>query len=245
MKRLILCLFLLCLLLSVSAADKTYNISGFIGTSTVSAASNVQVELINKQTGEVIQTDETNFFGKYKFKNVAPGAYLVRVESVTKLATVKDKNVRLDIDLSAKGGIMDYTKSAQAVQNMAGTATSPGPSDPALMQMIAGEYYSYSGSTERKVMFCPDGIFFDSSESSYSAYSSDSLGNQTGYVGAANQNNGSGGWAIQGNNQSGVITLKYKGGKQVQVKYSSTGEKGCYLFDGITFCLSGPPRCGQ
>jgi hypothetical protein len=26
-----------------------------------------------------------------------------------------------------------------------------------------------------------------------------------------------------------MITLKYKGGKQAQVKYGSNGEKGCYL----------------
>jgi len=147
MKRLALCLSLLCLSLIVIAADKTYQISGFVGPSAASATSKVQVGLINTQTGEVVQTDETNFFGKYKFKNVAPGDYLVRVESVTRPVTVKDKNVRLDIDLNDKGGIMDYTKTSQALQGTAGTATLPGPSDPALMQMIAGEYYSYSGST--------------------------------------------------------------------------------------------------
>jgi hypothetical protein len=50
MKRLALCLSLLCLLLIVIAADKTYQISGFVGTSTARATSNVQLELINEQT---------------------------------------------------------------------------------------------------------------------------------------------------------------------------------------------------
>ena len=97
-----------------------------------------------------------------------------------------------------------------------------------MTQAIAGEYYSYAGSTEKKIMFCPEGTFFDSSESSYSGTGTDSLGNQTMAWGNASQNQGIGQWAIQGNAQSGTITLVYKSSKKVQVKYQAGPEKGCY-----------------
>jgi hypothetical protein len=28
-----------------------------------------------------------------------------------------------------------------------------------------------------------------------------------------------------------------------QVRYQATGEKGCYTFNGTTFCYAGAPRC--
>ena len=94
--------------------------------------------------------------------------------------TVVQKDIRLDINLSVPGGMMDYMKGAMRQQQQAG-APSAGPSDPALMQGMAGEYYSYTGSTERKLMLCLNGTFFDSRESSYSG----SFGTNRGGWGAA------------------------------------------------------------
>lgn len=219
---------------------KTYKVSGFVGQSTSQAAPGVTVVLIHKDSGEMVGTDETNFFGKYSFKDISPGLYILQVEQVQRTLAVKDKNVRLDIDLSAKSGVMDYTKTGMSAL---GQAASPGPNDPQMMQTIAGEYYSFSGSTERQVMFCPDGKFSDSSESSYSGVSSDSLGNQTMAWGAAGQKGGSGLWAIQGTPRNGTISLSYKGGKKATIKYLAGPEKGCYSFDDITFCYKGPARC--
>lgn len=231
-----------------TAKAKTFKVGGFVGLSTSAAAPNVVVTLIVKDTGEVFGSDQTNFLGKYGFKGVPPGVYILQVEKVQRTLAVKDKNVRLDIDLSAEGGMMDYMKTGVNEMNAknkggGGPGGSPGPSDPQMVQAIAGEYYSYAGSTEKKIMFCPEGTFFDSSESSYSGTSADSLGNQTMAWGNASQNQGSGQWAIQGNAQSGTITLVYKSGKKVQVKYQAGPEKGCYSFDGTTFCYSGPARC--
>jgi hypothetical protein len=255
----------LALLLAMSATlvlaqdkKKLYKVSGFVGKSTSEAAPGVGVVLLHADTEEIIGTDQTNFFGKYTIKNVPPGVYVLRVEKVQRTLGVKDKNVRLDIDLSAEAGIMDYAKTGVTMINKeneekakaggggaegAAPGEPPGPSDPQMMQSIAGEYYSYSGSTERKVMFCPNGAFFDSRESSYSGTGSDSLGNQTMAWGQASQSQGAGQWSIQGNPQSGTITLVYKSGKRVNMRYQAGPEKGCFKFDGTLYCYSGPARC--
>jgi len=248
MKRIAACAMILASAAAFAQVKtKTFKVSGFVGQSTSTAAPNVTVTLIHKDSGEVVGSDETNFFGKYTIKNVPPGAYVLRVEKIQRTVAVKDKNVRLDIDLSAEGGAMDYFKTGMAeiaAKNKGGgPGGSPGPSDQQMMEAIAGEYYSYAGSTEKKIMFCPEGIFFDSSESSYSGVGTDSLGNQTMAWGAAGQNQGSGQWAIQGTPQSGKITLVYKSGKRVEVNYQAGPEKGCYKFDGTVFCYSGPARC--
>ncbi len=242
---------------------KVFKVTGFVGKSTSEAAPGVSVVLIHKDSGDIVGTDQTNFFGKYTLKNVPPGVYILQVEKLQRTLGVKDKNVRLDIDMSAEAGIMDYAKTGVAMINkeneekakaaaqggapggaQGGTpGEPPGPTDPDMVKAIAGEYYHYSGSTEKKVMFCPDGVFFDSSESSYSGTGSDSLGNQTMAWGNASQNQGSGQWVIQGNAQSGTITLSYKSGKRVALKYQAGPEKGCYKFNGTVFCYSGPARC--
>lgn len=226
---------------------KAFKVSGFVGQSTSAAAPNVEVTLFDEDSGEVVGSDGTNFLGKYTIKGVRPGVYVLQVGKIQRRLAVKNKNVRLDIDLSAESGMMDYVKTGmaeiEAKNKGGGPGGSPGPSDPQMTQAIAGEYYSYAGSTEKKLMFCPEGTFFDSSESSYSGTGADSLGNQTMAWGNASQNQGSGQWAIQGNAQSGTITLVYKSGKRVQVKYVAGPEKGCYKFDGTVFCYSGPARC--
>jgi hypothetical protein len=246
-KGIALFMILAATVLFAQVTTKTYKVSGFVGQSTSAAAPNVVVTLIDKDSGEVFGSDDTNFFGKYTIKNVPPGVYVLQVGKVQRTLAVKKKNVRLDIDLSAEGGMMDYMKTGIAEINAkskgGGPGGSPGPSDPQMTQAIAGEYYSYAGSTEKKIMFCPEGTFFDSSESSYSGTGADSLGNQTMAWGNASQNQGSGQWAIQGNAQSGTITLVYKSGKRVVVKYQAGPEKGCYKFDGTVFCYSGPARC--
>jgi len=218
----------------------SFKVSGFVGITSTSAANGVNVVLIDKVTGTPVDSVTTGFFGKYAFKNVKPGTYIVKAEKVMREVTVVQKDIRMDIDLSAPGGGMDYMKGAieQQKKQQAGAAP-PGPSDPALMQAMAGEYYSYSGSTERKLMLCPSGTFWDSRESSYSG----SFGTNQGGWGTASQGGGSGSYAIQGSDQGGTITFSYKGGKRSQSQFRSTGERGCYSFDGTTFCYSGAARC--
>jgi hypothetical protein len=220
-----------------------FKVSGFVGTSSTSAANGVNVVLIDKATGRPVDSVSTGIFGKYTFKNVKPGTYVVKAEKVMREVTVVQKDIRMDIDLSAPGGTMDYMKGAmqqqQQQQQQGGAAAPAGPTDPALMQTMAGEYYSYSGSTERKLMLCPNGTFWDSRESSYSG----SFGTNQGGWGAASQGGGSGSYAIQGNTQGGTINFSYKNGKRSQSRFRTTGERGCYSFDGTTFCYSGAARC--
>jgi hypothetical protein len=226
---------------SVVAKEKKegLKVSGFVGTSTTSAASGVNVVLIDKATGRPVDSVSTGIFGKYTFKNVSPGTYIIKAEKVMREVTVIQKDIRMDIDLSASGGVMDYRKGAVQQQQQQASAPSAGPSDPGLMQAMAGEYYSFTGSTERKLMLCANGTFYDSRESSYSG----SFGTNQGGWGAASQGAGSGSYAIQGNQQAGTIIFSYKGGKRLQARYQSTGERGCYKFDATPFCYSGAPRC--
>jgi hypothetical protein len=225
----------------LTAKDKkpkeAFKVSGYVGTSSTAAAAGMNVVLIDKATGNPLDSVSTNFLGRYKFSNVKPGTYIIKCEKVTREVAVVAKDIRMDIDLSAPGGVMDYAKGA--AQQATGSAPPAGPSDPALQQAMAGEYYSYTGSTERKLMLCSSGTFFDSRESSYSG----SFGTGQGGWGAASAGAGSGSYAIQGDQQSGTITFSYKGGKRTQARYQSTGERGCYKFDGTPFCYSGAARC--
>lgn len=237
-----------------AAKDKkpkdSFKVSGYIGKSSTSPAPGMNVALIDKETGKAVDSVSSNFLGRYKFKDVKPGSYVVKCEDIEREVTVVSKDIRLDIDLSTTGGVMDYGKkgreelaaAASAAASGSGAAAPAGPSDPALQQAMAGEYYAYGGSTERKLMLCAGGTFFDSRESSYSGTFREG-GVNTGAWGQASASAGSGNYSIQGSQQSGTIHFSYKGGKRLVSHYRSTGERGCYSFDGQTFCYSGAARC--
>jgi hypothetical protein len=219
------------------------SISGYIGTSSMSAASKVNVVLYLKDKDQPVDSVQTNFFGRYKFNDLGPGTYVVKVGRITREVVLVKKSMRIDIDLSAEDGTMDYAKGA-AASTTAGTPAQPvGPNDASLMQAMAAEYYHFSGSTERKVMLCADGRYFGAAESSYSGTSTDSLGNQTSGFGAASQSRSGGRWTVQGSQGQGTITFSGNDGRQSQLRFQSTGERGCFSFNGTTFCASGPARC--
>ncbi len=120
----------------------------------------------------------------------------------------------------------------------AGGGGAAGPNDAGLMQQFAGYYYSfsssglgYTGGTERKLMLCPDGRYFDSAESGYSG---------SGW-GSASQGSGGGRWSIQGDMNGGTITFTNKNGSE-QVKFSRCGSD-CVYFGSIKFAYAGPPQC--
>jgi len=163
--------------------------------------------------------------------------------------------------LSPKGGgvtILAFVETAsytraypQAVRSLAGSMrfqasktaeAASGGTDGSLMQYFAGKYYSYSSGstmyggsgTERQVMLCPDGRYYDTYESSASGQ---------GEWGAAHSRQGSARWSIQGNKSQGVITLAYPDGQSKQIRYQVTGEDGVILFEGIKFAFAGAPEC--
>ena len=224
----------------------SFKIYGFVWADFERGAMNFPVQLYNKKTGKMVGMCKTNVFSRFKFKNIPPGEYVLKAGKFVKEVKVVNKNVKVDFNLSAPDGLMHhgdrFVYNASKELEKATTGGDPGKTNPELVRWIAGEYYSYQGSTERRLMLCPNGTFYDSSESSYSGSSSDSYGNETSSFGAASSNSGSGRWAIRGNKQSGTITFCYKGKECNTVKYF-TMKDNCFKINGITFCYKGRPRC--
>lgn len=226
-------------------AEKKYSIKGFVGESPTQAASNTTVELLDGSTGTILDDDTTNFFGKYKFSGLVSGAYIVQVGTLRKKVYVEGKNVRLDIDLSAETGTMDYAghfiQEEQKTSTSATTTSGSGSEnvdDASLASQIAGTWWGYSGSTERKIGLCADGTYMDFAESSYSGRSFDSGGNETMAWGSASQAGGNGTWTIQGDTQQGNIYVTYSDGSRMTLNYQQCGELGCLLFNGNKLCRS-------
>jgi hypothetical protein len=126
---------------------------------------------------------------------------------------------------------------SQGLQGSKGSGSTPvGPNDPNLQRQIAGVWWGYSGSTERKIGLCPDGSYREYTESSYSGTSNNQYGNQTMGWGAASQGGGSGRWTISGTTQSGSIHVNYSNGKSATIKYRQINDPGCLSFDGNSLC---------
>lgn len=236
--------------LHANAVKDVFKIAGFSGRSSTEAASGVTINLLDGESGAVLGSVRTGFTGRYKFEDLKPGRYILQSGDMKREVQLKSKDIRLDIDLSAKDGTMRYAKPediqsaiAGAAGGASGAAAPPaGPNDVPLMMEFAGNYWGYSGSTESSLVLCPEGTFTDSSESSYSGTMRDGLGTQTGAWGSANQRSGQGKWSIQGNGRQGTIYLSYPGGKQSQVSYRQV-DQGCYSFNGRTLCRKGPAAC--
>lgn len=110
------------------------------------------------------------------------------------------------------------------------------------MANFAGHDWGYSGSTETSLTLCPSGVFLEASESSYSGSSRDSLGNQTGAWGVANQRGARGNWSIQGDGRQGTIQFAYPSGNRASAASRQAGA-GCYSLNGRTLCRKGPAHC--
>lgn len=106
---------------------------------------------------------------------------------------------------------------------------------------IAGKYYSYVGSTERKLTLCPSGIYYYNSESSYSGSSTDSGGYNTGAWGTANANRGDGRWEIVGNRQQGTLIFISSNGSREEQRYQ-VGD-GCIYINGVKMGYNGAANC--
>lgn len=121
-------------------------------------------------------------------------------------------------------------------QGGAGTSAPPGPNNPQLQQQIAGIWWGYAGSTERKLGLCSNGRYQDYTESGYSGHGYDAGGNETLAWGSASQGGGSGQWTINGDTQSGTISVTYSNGSTASIKYRQVGEPGCLDFNNARLC---------
>ena len=227
-----------------------YTIKGFVGNSPTEAAPNTDIQLLDGKSGTILNSATTNFFGKYSFSGLKSGEYILKVGKMQKKVTVGGENVRMDIDLSARGGTMDYAKPfVKKLQKPAIPASTkskihqaaPTATNPSLAAQIAGVWWGYANSTERKIGLCPDGSYMDYTESGYSGRSFDSGGNETMAWGTASQRGGSGKWSIQGNDQQGTIYVTYNNGNQTTLSYRQCGEPGCLIINGNKLCRTGEP----
>ena len=212
-------------------------ISGFVGHSSMQVAPNMTVKLIKGDSGQIADIDETNFFGKYSFADVSPGYYKLQVGNITRELMIKggSEEKRIDIDLSAKGGAMNYGKEVKALNTQTRGAVSAKPmtNNQNLANQIAGVWWGYAGSTERRIGLCPGGVYRDYTESSYSG---GSYSNQGAAWGSASQHSGQGSWGIRGDTQSGVISVRYNSGDTASLNYRQINDPGCLDINGNTLC---------
>ncbi len=231
-----------------------WSIYGYVGRTANDVAVGERVALVDGKTGQEVTAANADMMGKYVFSYLQPGHYVLQVGKHKLDAQLGQENLRLDVDMSAADGRMNYL--ANAMKEAAKDAKKGGggkgaikgnPGDPALVQNFAGKYWGYSGGstlsgsggTERSYGFCPDGSYREYSESSYSGSSSDQYGNETMNWGAAGQGGSSGSWSMSGTMQKGTISLTYSDGSNYDMSYEAGNEAGCYYFDGNQMCRTG------
>ncbi len=212
--------------------QRGFSVWGYLGRGPTAPAAMVPVTLFDARSGRPVASAQTDMFGKYGFSGLPPGSYAVRAEKVTREVTVVDRDLRLDIDLNAPGGVMNYAAAAPA----AGGAAPAGPNDPRLARQIAGVWWGYAGSTERRIGLCPGGVYREFTESGYSGTSTDQYGNQTMAWGSASQGGGAGSWTVTGNADGGTIHVSYANGDTATIRFRRINDPGCLSFEGSTLC---------
>ncbi|MEW6520051.1 MAG: carboxypeptidase-like regulatory domain-containing protein [Thermodesulfobacteriota bacterium] len=184
-----------------------YAITGFVGESSQIPAPNETVFLLDGQTEKPLASTGTNFFGKYTFSGLPPGLYILQVRHIKWGVLIKEQSERLDIDLSAPDGKMNYLANHQlkqatetaplqpqpgqatAVQREAGLTGAGGSSDNNLQQLLLSSAWcsfsfkggsQYSGTSTSRVRFFADGTYSlgSRSEGSYTGQTMDEYGNR-------------------------------------------------------------------
>lgn len=173
-----------------------------------------------------------------------PSAYTLTAGAVR----VFEEGVAADYRYSLKGDSLSFVspeneryRCKRVGSAAAGRSGSPA-GDTSLMRWFAGSYYHFSGSTERRVVLCPNGTFRGGRESGYSGKFTEG-GAQTGAWGTANQSSYDGKWTIRGNQGQGTITLAYSGGRKEEVSYRAARDRGCFTFNGTLFCYEKAADC--
>ena len=116
----------------------------------------------------------------------------------------------------------------------------PSAGDQNLVRHFAGEWMYTTGYRTEWMMFYPDGTYSDQYEASYGGDFTDGAGNVTGNWGAVGQDSNRGRWTVQGNKDSGVITVINPDGSQTRYDYRVFVERGEkfyweYLFNGYHY----------
>jgi len=174
-----------------------YTITGFVGESSQIPAPNETVLLLDGQTEKPLTSVETNFFGKYAFAGLPPGLYIMQVRNIKWGVLIKDQSERLDIDLSAPDGKMNYLAAPKPSQStepartkqQAGQTRAGGGSGGKLQQLLTSSAWcsfsfkggsQYSSTSSSRVRFFADGTYAKGSrsEGSFTGKAMDDYGNQ-------------------------------------------------------------------
>ena len=105
-----------------------FSVWGYLGTSPTVPAPMRQVVLLDAKSGDPLASSQTNFMGKYTFNGLPPGQYVLDAPPIKRSVAVVDASVRVDIDLSAPDGAMNYAAGAAAASGSGGAAP-VGPND--------------------------------------------------------------------------------------------------------------------
>jgi hypothetical protein len=245
---------------NVGTPETGFFIKGYVGHSSQQAAIGEVVTLLDAATGAPVGSVQTDWMGGFVFGGLEPGRYALQVGAVTREVLLGAQDLRVDIDLSAPGGVMNYaaappapkkTQPAGAARGSGeGMATTTGTNDASLQQWIAGTYYSYSGAntmsggggSERRLVLCANGRFRFESESSYYGSDHNQYGDQTMSWGSAGQGGGGGSWSIEGSRSGGTLHLSHDGGKQESVAFQAKPDN-CFDFWGYNFCYEKGAAC--
>jgi outer membrane protein assembly factor BamE (lipoprotein component of BamABCDE complex) len=148
-----------------------------------------------------------------------------------------EKRQKQQMEIAKSIGLTQDSKGAKDIKGAPGGG-SGGTTDSSLMKWFAGSYYSFSGSTERRLVLCANGYFRGAKESSYShgAGKADAWG-------AASQSGSRGTWTIQGNQNQGTITLNFSSGGREALNYRAGSDRGCFYFTNVLYCYEGAGNC--
>lgn len=248
----VLAVFVSCIPIQQAGNPETgFFIRGYVGDGPSTPAIGVAVELLDAATGQVSATAQTSWSGAYTFGGLKPGKYVVQVASIKKRVVISSSDLRLDLDLTAPDGTMDYMRVAAAPaketsppsgapRSPAAPAAAPGANDGALQTWIAGHYWMFSGTSgygggggsEQSLTLCASGRFQRASESGYYG---------PGW-GTAGRGGSAGIWSISGDRGQGRIQLNYDGGSSETVQYRDVGDN-CFTFNGTKLCYAKAAVC--
>jgi hypothetical protein len=243
-----------------------YAIYGYVGKTSQEVAPGQSVDLLSGESQVPMGNAVTNWAGQYEFTRLQPGSYLLLVGEIRIPVVLRDRNKRLDIDLSKPGGQMDYAgdllrQTLEEASREAGQTagpTNPGEvrgadrikqADPALVKALSGKYWGYSGTwsmsgggggTERNWALCPDGTFHYKDESSYYGSGSDTTGAETNNWSVLGAGANVIAWYPEGTPQSGTIIVTLANDKEKRHPYRMGDSPDVYIFNGITMSRKGP-----
>jgi len=125
-----------------------FKLSGFIAKNPSFPAINVTVLLYDGKSGELIDSDNTNFFGYYKFTKLSSGHYVIGVGDAKSEIFLNQQNGKLNMDLSAQKGNAGTGMRAGNNSGKPGADMAKDGNQGGNVYLLQGTVCSYSGQTD-------------------------------------------------------------------------------------------------